>query len=163
MDINSSERGSERFLVFSMAGQEYGIPLLKVKEVIAVPQITNIPDVPSYFKGIMNLRGQIISAIDLKMKFGLPSADVPKEGGMIVLDLDSLFFGVLVDSIDSVLSVESDHLRPVPNSDLPPQRRCIASAAQKGENLVLILDVERTLSVADKDTIAKKVSTAKAS
>src|SRR4051812_41249332 len=92
-----------RFLSFSLGNEEYGVPLLAVKEVIAMPEITPIPYTPSYFLGIMNLRGQVISVMDLRQKLGVKPSQ-SSETAVIICDLNSLSIGVVVDSINSVLN-----------------------------------------------------------
>jgi purine-binding chemotaxis protein CheW len=154
-DTINETNNSERFLVFSLRDQDYAIPLLNVKEVIAIPEITPIPYSPSHFKGIMNLRGQIISVIDLRLKFKFPPSDQTQETAIIILDLDSVFFGVIVDTIDCVLAVESADLRPSPDIDNQTRHDCITGVTQKGEKLVLVLDIHRTLSIEDRNTLRK--------
>jgi purine-binding chemotaxis protein CheW len=150
-----------RFLAFTLCQEEYAVPLLKVKEVIALTEITPVPYTPSHFKGIMNLRGQVISVIDLRLKFRMSKADTTQETAIIILDLNPLSFGVIVDSIDSVLAVEASDLRPPPDVESQVKNDYITGVTRKDNKLVLILDIDRTLSLDDLKAL-KKAPPAKA-
>jgi len=148
--------GSEnRYLGFSLGSEEFGIPLLDVKEVIAMPEITAIPQTPPYFLGIMNLRGQVISVLDLRHKLGIKPNN-SNETSIIVCDLNPLCLGVVVDSINSVLSPKPEEISPKPdvyqgktNSDF------ITGVYRKQDCLVLFLDIAKSLSVEDHIALAK--------
>jgi purine-binding chemotaxis protein CheW len=88
-----------RFIEFSLGGEDYAIPLLMVREVISVPDTTPIPKAPVHFLGIMNLRGQVISIVDLRKKLKVDSRK-DKEEAVIIVDIGSMNIGVVVDSIN---------------------------------------------------------------
>jgi purine-binding chemotaxis protein CheW len=136
-----------RYLAFSLAGEEYAVPLLKVKEVIALSEITPVPQTPSYFRGIMNLRGQIISVVDLRSKLRLPPAAATGENAIIILDIAEVSLGAVVDSIDSVLAVASADVSPTPDLESNVSSEFITGVTRRGKKLVLLLDIEQTLSV----------------
>lgn len=98
-----------RYLNFSLGEEEFAIPLLSVKEVIAVPETTPIPHTPPHFLGIMNLRGQVISVIDLRKKFSINTKNT-EETSVIILDLKNHFLGVVVDSVTSVLAIKNSDI-----------------------------------------------------
>lgn len=160
---STQEQGSqgeaERFLAFTLCQEEYAVPLLKVKEVIALTEITPVPYAPSHFKGIMNLRGQVISVIDLRLKFRMSKAETTHETAIIILDLNPLSFGVIVDSIDSVLAVERGDLRPPPDVESQVKSDYIMGVTRKDNKLVLILDIDRTLSLEDLKALKKSPAT----
>src|SRR5687767_10694765 len=97
---------AERLLVFSLGDEEYCISLSQVKEVIAPPRITPIPKVPPYFLGMMDLRGTVVAVIDLRTKLGMPRRDPMPEMAIIILDLGSKSLGVVVDSVNHVLTLD---------------------------------------------------------
>lgn len=140
---------AERYLVFSLNGEEYAVPLLKVKEVIALTDITPVPYTPPYFKGIMNLRGQVFSVIDLRLKFKMSKAEVTSETAIIILDLSPLSLGVVVDSVDSVLAVEAKDFDPPPEIEGQVQMDYLMGVTKKDKKLILLLNIERTLGVED--------------
>lgn len=148
-----------RFLNFSLGEEEFAIPLLSVKEVIAVPETTPIPHTPPHFLGIMNLRGQVISVIDLRKKFSINSKNT-EETSVIILDLKSQFLGVVVDSVTSVLSIKNSEVLEKPMIESSKSTEYITGVFRKNDHLVLLLDIYKTLSQEDKTVLQK--STAKA-
>lgn len=137
-----------RYMCFSLGGENYAIPLLSVKEVIAVPHATPIPGTPSYFLGIMNLRGQVISVLDLRSKFGIkPGAGA--ETSVIICDLDSVVLGVVVDSINYVFSPEAKELSGRPDIPGNKQLDSIVGVFRKENDIVLFLDIAKALNVED--------------
>ena len=139
---------ASRFLTFSLNSEQYAVPLLNVKEVIALTETTPVPYSPAHFKGIMNLRGQVISVIDLRMKLKMPKGEVGAETAIIILDLSPLSLGVIVDSVESVLAVVKDEIQPPPDVG-GKDTSYIKGVARKDKALILILDIEKTLSVED--------------
>ncbi len=153
-----SNADNQRYLTFSLGNEHYAIPLLSVKEVIANIETTPVPYTPSYFKGIMNLRGHVISIIDLRMKFKMAKAELKPETSIIILDLNPFFIGVIVDSIESVLSFSLDEIGPAPDIESTIKTDFIKGVARKDKRLILILDVAATLNVEDLKAIKKQVS-----
>ena len=144
---------ADRFLTFSLNGEKYGIPLPRVKEVIELTKITPIPYSPNYFKGIMNLRGQVISVVDLRLKFKMSKAEIGPQSAIIILDLSQLCLGVIVDSINCVLAVEHSAIQPRPDVESQIKSDYIIGVIRSQQDLVLLLDVERTLNAEDFRTI----------
>lgn len=148
---NALETSTEasRFLIFSLCGEQYAVPLLNVKEVIALTDITPVPYSPPHFKGIMNLRGQVISVIDLRLKLRMAKADTSAETAIIILDLSPLSLGIIVDSVESVLAVDQKEIQPPPDVGSGSNTNYIRGVTRKDKKLILLLDIERTLSVED--------------
>lgn len=148
----------DRFITFSLGVEEYAIPLLSVKELIAVSEITPLPFTPSYFLGLMNLRGQVISIIDLRLKLGIKPSASP-ENAIIICDLPTGLLGILVDSVNAVISPGAGAISEAPeihgrNAD------CVCGVFRDQEKLILLLALEKTLSLDDKKhiTAAKKAA-----
>jgi purine-binding chemotaxis protein CheW len=144
-----SQSQSVRFISFSLAKQIFAIPLLGVKEVIGFTESTTIPGAPTYFKGIINLRGQIISVIDLRLKLKMPKADIGPEASIMILDLGEINLGVVVDSIESVLNLEGSNISPPPDMNAGAAQQFVTGVAKTDNKLVLILDINRTLNTED--------------
>lgn len=136
-----------RFLSFSLGAEEYAIPILAVKEVIALPEITPIPFSPAYFLGIMNLRGQVISVIDLRMKLGIKAQNSP-ETSVIICDLTSTCLGVVVDSINSVVMPKAADLSPKPDVTTK-NSEYIEHVYRRDKDLILLIDIAKALGVQD--------------
>jgi purine-binding chemotaxis protein CheW len=131
---------SERYLTFLLGKEQYAIPLLQVKEVIEMTEPTPIPQTPSYFKGVINLRGQVISVLDLRSKLQLAP---------------SLCLGVIVDRINSVLAFHSEDVSPAPDS-LSDKEQYLTGVARRDNKLTLILDIRAALNIQDMSAIKNK-------
>ncbi len=139
----------ERFLEFDLGSESYGVQLLKVKEVIPVPEVTPIPNVPNYFSGIMNLRGQIISIIDLRKKLKIEMKKSEVEDAVVIVDLNGLSVGLIVDSINKVLIIPLSEIKEIPEVSSQVNTKYIMGVYKNGEKLTIILDIEAILSFED--------------
>lgn len=142
-----AKRDTERYLVFSLNQEQYALPLLKVKEVIGFTEITQVPYTPSHFRGIMNLRGQVISVIDLRLKFRMTKAEISNETVIIILDLSPLSLGIIVDAVESVMAIEAHDIQPTPDIESQIRSDYILGVARKDKRLILLLDLMKALSV----------------
>jgi purine-binding chemotaxis protein CheW len=149
----------DRFLSFSLGKEEYAVPLLSVKEVLALPETTPVPQTPAYFTGIMNLRGQVISVMDLRTKLGIkPQAS--SENVVVICQIGELVVGVTVDSVNSVLSPEATDLSDRPDLGPTKNAQFVSGVYRKGEHLVLLLDVGKALSLEDHQIVAAQAKKA---
>ncbi len=139
---------NESYLAFSLSTERFAIPLLSAKEVVALPETTRVPHTPPHFLGIMNLRGQIISVFDLRLKLGLP-ADKDSETSVIICDFSPLCFGVVVNSIDTVLSLTEEQISARPEIESRMNSEYITGVTKSEDRLVLILDLAKALNVDD--------------
>ncbi len=142
----------DRYLSFSLGKEEYAVELLRVREVIAMPEYTPVPHTPPCFLGIMNLRGQVISVMDLRLKLGLP-AGRDSETTVIICDLDGAAVGVVVDSVNTVLSPEPAEVSPKPEIQSGRPTDYITGVYRKDSRLVLFLDLSKSLSLEDQHAI----------
>jgi purine-binding chemotaxis protein CheW len=148
------------FLRFSLANELFAMPLLLVREVIAYPEITEIPNTPKHFLGIMNLRGQIISIIDLRDKLHIKN-DFTPETTVIICDLVSCTIGIVVDSVDSVLNIQQSEIKQKPDFQGPSATDYITGIVNLDGHLVLLIDISKALDLKDKEMAS--TSTGKAS
>ena len=161
VDKFKEEIANARYLSFSLGTEEYALPLLAVKEVIAVPEFTPIPYTPTHFLGIMNLRGQVISVIDLRTKFGIKPTQ-SDETSVIICDMAPLVLGVVVDSVNSVLSPKALDISPKPDIESNRNTEYITAVYRRDKHLVLLLDIARTLTSEDRRAMDKGLTTKKA-
>lgn len=146
---------SKRFLCFNLEKEEFAIPLISVREVIGVPDVTPVPQVPAYFLGIMNLRGQILSVMDLRTKLGVKSSR-SEETAVIILDLGEYQLGVMVDQVNSVVELTESDIAEKPPMDSSKISDMITGVFRKNEKLILMLDVVKSLSIEDRKSIQKE-------
>ena len=151
----------KRYICFTLGIEEYAIPLLTVREVIAVPEITHVPFSPPYFLGIMNLRGQVISVIDLRQKLGIKPNE-NSETAVIICDIAPLSLGLVVDSINSVLSPQDDEVSEKPDMPNNKNTEYITRVYRKDKQMILMLDIRKTLTGEDQAAVRKAPGFAKA-
>ncbi len=152
---NSAEAlaAGSRYLQFSLGKEEYAIPLLRVREVIAPPEITPIPQTPPHFQGIMNLRGQVITVVDLRGKLGIKALN-GSETAVIIADLDGICVGVTVDAINSVICPGEDEIQPKPEISASKAGDYVSAVFRNQSRLVLLLDIAKVLNMEDRQSIA---------
>jgi purine-binding chemotaxis protein CheW len=150
MNANVIEQApaSREFLSFQLGAEEYGIDILKVQEIRAYERPTQIPNVPAFIKGVINLRGDIVPVVDLRLKFGLAST---YDGStvVIVLNLAERIFGVVVDRVSDVLALAPEQIRPAPDFAARIDNAFVRGLAALGERLLIIADIERLVTGAD--------------
>lgn len=144
-----------RYLCFNLANEEYAIPLLSVKEVIGVPEVTPVPQTPAHFLGIMNLRGNVISIMDLRQKLGIKSTP-SQETTVMILDLGDYNLGVIVDQVNSVVSLSKEDISPKPVIESSKSTDYVTGVFRRKEQLILLLDIAKALSVEDRTVISSK-------
>ncbi len=114
---DSKTNESKRFLEFNLGQESYAVTLLKVREVITPPEVTPIPKAPSYVCGLINLRGLVLTVIDLRKKLGITPNKDASQNAVIIFDLEERMVGIVVDSIQKVLNVSDEQIKPVPDSE----------------------------------------------
>lgn len=149
---NNTSKSDDRYLCFTLGAEEFGIPLLSVKEVIAMPEFTPLPQSPAHFLGIMNLRGQVISVIDLRTKLGIKPKEL-SETAVIICDLHPNNIGIVVDSIDRVIHPTSDQISEKPQLEEHKKLNYIQGVYREDHRLILLLDIVKTLNADDQNMI----------
>ena len=150
---------SKRFLCFNLEKEEFAIPLISVREVIGVPEVTPIPQSPNYFLGIMNLRGQVLSVMDLRTKLGIKSTRTD-ETAVIILDLGDYHLGVMVDQVNSVVELNDSDVSEKPPIDSSKIAESITGVFRRNDKLILMLDVYKSLSLEDRKSIKNEIKAA---
>ena len=132
-----------RYLTFTLGEDTYGLELMDVIDIITMQNITTIPHVPPYVRGVINLRGKIIPVVDIRMKFGLPCVDYDDRTCIIVVKLDNVEAGMIVDRVSEVVTFTPDDLSLIPNFDKYNSNKYLSSIGRAGNNLVLNLDCRK--------------------
>jgi purine-binding chemotaxis protein CheW len=139
-----------KYLTFTLSGEEYGIGILKVKEIIGMMTITMVPQTPSFVKGVINLRGKVIPVVDLRLKFGMMAMDYTERTCIIVVEtgknLDRVLIGIVVDSVSEVLNIKAGDIEDTPNFGSRLQTDFILGMAKAGGGIKILLDIDRVLA-----------------
>ncbi|WP_319561745.1 CheR family methyltransferase [Marispirochaeta sp.] len=155
----AAEQIDFKMVTFSLAGKEYGIDIMKVKEISKADRFTYVPNTAPYVRGVYNLRGDIISIIDLRVMFHLPASS--KADGlmedMIILRLENYFIGVIVDNIDKVVGITSSSIQPPHPLFGDINIKFIKGIVENEKKLYIILDVEKILGDAEEDDDESRV------
>ena len=142
-----------KYLTFSLASEEYGIGILKIKEIIGMMPITSVPQTPEYIKGVVNLRGKVIPVMDLRLRFGMPAMDYTERTCIIVVEISgqagTVQVGVVVDAVSEVLNVKSEDIAPTPCFGTKLNTDYILGLAKTGGGIKILLDITRVLSSED--------------
>lgn len=139
-----------KYLTFRLAEVEYAIEILKVKELIKLMPITDVPRMPGYVRGVINLRGKIIPVVDLRTKFGLMSIDDTEETCIIVVDVASngqpAMTGILVDAVSEVLEIAAEQIEETPSIGAAVDTDFIMGMGKVDNDVKILLDVVKVLA-----------------
>jgi purine-binding chemotaxis protein CheW len=130
---------------FQIGSEEFGIDILMVQEIIRLIEITKIPNSPSYIEGIVNLRGKVISIIDLRVKLGIEKISPTNETRIIVVDIDSMIVGFLVDSVSEVLRIPKSITEAPPSIVNGLDTEYITAVGKLEDRLLILLDLKKVL------------------
>jgi len=149
-----------KYLTFSLAGEEYGIGILKVKEIIGMMPITHVPQAPEFVKGVINLRGKVIPVIDLRLKFGIESIDYTERTCIIVVEISSasktIALGIVVDSVSEVVNIKSSDIEDTPSFGAKLRTEFILGMAKTGSGVKILLDINLVLADEEVSVIEEK-------
>ncbi len=135
-----------KYLTFALADEEYGLEILQVREIIGLIDITTVPKMPDFVKGVVNLRGKIIPVIDLRLKFGMTGIEYTKETCIIVLSISNNPVGIIVDNVCEVLDIEQDSIELVPSFGMNINADFIMGMGKVENSVVLLLDIEKVMT-----------------
>lgn len=142
-----------KFLTFSIEKEVYGIEIKYVTEIIGIQKITQIPEVPDYVRGIINLRGKIIPVIDVRIKFRKEAIEYDDRTCIIVIDIDKLSVGLIVDNVAEVIVIPEENVVPPPGNKSGFQNKYIKGIGKVGNDVKLLLDCEKLFDENDIETI----------
>lgn len=142
-----------QFLTFHLAGDEYAVPVLKVTEIIECAALTRVPGTPPWIRGVLNLRGSVAPVIDLAVKFGLAPTEVTQRTCVVMLEMehegDRHVLGVMADAVDQVVELAPGDIRPSPSFGPKVRVDCILGMGNQNGRFVVLLDIDRVLSLAE--------------
>ncbi len=139
-----------KYLTFSLAGEEYGIGILKVKEIIGMMTITTVPQTPAFVKGVINLRGKVIPVVDLRLRFGMEEIEYNDRTCIVVVEISSdsgtVMIGIVVDSVSEVLNIKGGDIEETPTFGTKLKTDYILGMAKMESSVKILLDIDQVLS-----------------
>lgn len=139
---------------FMLADEEYGVEVLKVREIIRMPTVTKMPNVPQHVEGIINLRGKVIPIISMRKRFGLMEGEDNSQARIIIMDVCGSLTGFIVDSVSEVIRIHSSEIQPPPSMILSGGigQEFITGVFNHTERLLIIMDIDRMFSDEERDS-----------
>jgi purine-binding chemotaxis protein CheW len=161
----SMERHSNRELQivgFRVGNETYGVPITALHEIVRVPEITAVPDAPDYMEGVINLRGKIVSVIDLRKRFGIKETTASRRNRILVVEYNGRLSGLIVDSASEVLKIPPADIEPPPAVLQEGGLNCVTGLGKYQGRLIMLLDTSKILEFgsAPKAAADNKPSTA---
>jgi purine-binding chemotaxis protein CheW len=135
-----------QWVTFKLEGETYGINVMQVQEVLRVSEITPVPGAPSYILGIINLRGNVVTVLDTRMRFGLPMYETDDASRVVIVESNGNVLGILVDSVAEVVYLRSSEIESAPNVGNDESSKYIQGVYSNEGNLLILVDVNKLLS-----------------
>ncbi|HAH71224.1 MAG TPA: chemotaxis protein CheW [Succinivibrionaceae bacterium] len=141
-----SEGELKRWVTFRLGQELYGVNVMQVREVLRYTDIAPVPGAPSYVLGIINLRGNVVTVMDTRMRFGLPSAEVTDNTRIMIIESDNHVVGILVDSVAEVVDLNTNDIDDTPNVGTEDSAKFISGVCNRDEDLLILIDLTKLLS-----------------
>jgi len=145
----AAERRSGKYLAFFLGAEEFGIPVMAVREIMGMQDITAVPQTPVHVKGVLNLRGRVIPVIDLRLKFGLDFVEYGQRTSIIVVKVGEITMGVIVDGVSEVLNLTSAEIEDTPDFGTGISTPYLLGMAKSKGRVRMLLDIDQVLSTQD--------------
>lgn len=155
--VNDSRAG--KYLTFALGSEEYGLEILKVREIIGYMDITAVPHTPAHVKGVINLRGQVISVVDLRSRFAMTAIQRTDQTCIIVVEIQKegrrICMGIVVDRVSEVLDIPGQSIEDAPAFGADIDTSFIRGMGKIGQNVKILLDIDKVLTASDVPPAAK--------
>lgn len=160
-DKPAEEKTSEevfQWVTFKLENEVYGVNVMQVQEVLLYTEIAPVPGAPDYVLGIINLRGNVVTVIDTRLKFGLMPAEVTDSSRIIIIEAEKQVVGILVDSVAEVVYLKASEIDPAPSVGTEESARFIQGVSNRKEDLLILVDLNKLLSDNEWDEISQFAS-----
>ncbi len=146
--IDDTESGlGGKYLTFSLGSEEYGVEIMKIREIIGIMEITAVPHTPEYIKGVINLRGRVIPILELRLRFNMATKEYDDRTCIIVVEVNGpsgpIMIGMLVDSVSEVVNIDSAEIEPPPEFGTPTESENILGMGKIKGDVKILLDVDK--------------------
>ncbi len=143
-----------QWVTFRLENETYGINVMQVQEVLRYTDIAPVPGAPGYVLGIINLRGNVVTVIDTRSRFGLPPSEVTENSRIVIIEAEKQVIGIMVDSVAEVVYLRSSEIESAPNVGTEESAKFIQGVCNRGEELLILVDLNRLLSDEEWDELS---------
>jgi len=155
MDMDSQKKDGSllQLVTFTISNEEFGIDILKVQEIIRTMEITKVPRAPDFVEGVINLRGKVIPIIDLRKRFSMESRTHDKQTRIVVVDLNGMIVGFVVDGVSEVLRIQSNTVEPPPAVVSGVDSEYISGVGKLDDRLLILIDLDKLLTFEEQQSL----------
>ncbi len=143
-----------QWVTFRLENETYGINVMQVQEVLRYTDIAPVPGAPGYVLGIINLRGNVVTVIDTRSRFGLPPSEVTENSRIVIIEAEKQVIGIMVDSVAEVVYLRSSEIESAPNVGTEESAKFIQGVCNRGEELLILVDLNKLLSDEEWDELS---------
>jgi purine-binding chemotaxis protein CheW len=160
MELTDREEDTQhgKYLTFALGRESFGLEISYVKEIVNMQPVTELPEVPAYVKGIINLRGKIIPVIDMSLKFGKELSAYTDRTCIIVVDIQDISVGLIVDNVAEVLTIDDGNIVPPPSVKTGAHNRYIKAIGKTGSDVKLLLDCEKLFDSGELEALSDNLA-----
>lgn len=144
-DEEDEDTQKDKYLTFQLADEVYGIEIYHVTEVVGLQKITKVPDMPDFVKGVINLRGQVIPVMDVRIRFKMPPRDYDDRTCVVVVNVKETAIGLVVDEVSEVLDIPEKQIEPPPKVSKSGTSRFVQGLGKVGDRVTIILNAKKLL------------------
>ncbi|MEE9555596.1 MAG: chemotaxis protein CheW [candidate division Zixibacteria bacterium] len=155
-ELEDTQEG--KFLTFSLGNEEYGIAIRNVTEIIGIQNVTDLPDMPDYIKGVINLRGKVIPVLDVRLRFELKEREYDERTCIIVVSINEMAVGLIVDSVSEVIDIPAADIEPSPKVRKGESSRYIEGLGKVNDEVKILLDIQNMLFDAELEKIKQSMT-----
>ncbi|MBD3166810.1 chemotaxis protein CheW [bacterium] len=145
----------DKYLTFKVGDEEYGIEIRYVTEIIGIQSITELPDMPQYVKGVINLRGKVIPVLDVRLRFGLEEREYDERTSIIVVNIQEMAVGLIVDTVSEVMDIPKSEVEPPPRVSKGAGSRYIQGMGKVDKSVKILLDIQKLLFEGELEDLQK--------
>ncbi len=153
-DDDGEDSQKDKYLTFRIGKEDYGIAVSYVIEIVGVQQITEVPDMPVYLRGVINLRGRVIPVMDVRVRFGMEARAFDDRTCIVVVNLAETAVGLIVDTVNEVLNIPPSEISPPPRIKKGEGSRFVRGMGKVGDAVKILLDLGKLLHDSDMDALA---------
>jgi len=143
--IREQDTMANMYFIFEIDGEDYGVEVASVKEIISMKKITKVPKMPDFIEGIINLRGDLIGILNVRKRFGKMPKEYDEATCIVVIEYNKYTLGLIVDGVKATQTIEPENVSPPPNAKLNSYNQFIRNIGKVGNSVKLLLDLDRFL------------------